>query len=367
MKHMDEYRDPEVAQALSRKIRDRSTKPIRLMEICGTHTMAIFRHGIRSLLPQTVELVSGPGCPVCVTATEDIDRSLKLAAVPGLIITTFGDMFRVPGTSSSLQKERGNGADVRMVYSTFDAITIARENPDRPVIFLGVGFETTAPTVAAAVKAAHESALSNFFVLSAHKLLPPAMDALLSGGNLDIDGFLCPGHVTTVIGTSSYQSVVDRYGVPCVVTGFEPLDILQGILMLVEQIEAAEARVEIQYVRGVSPAGNIGARSIMDEVFEPCDTPWRGLGVIPMSGLAIREKYAAHDASRRFDLNVPAAQEPPGCQCAAVLRGVVRPFECTLYRKVCTPRNPVGPCMVSSEGTCAAYFKYYDTSETTKP
>jgi hydrogenase expression/formation protein HypD len=359
MKHMDEYRDRDVAQALSRKIKEASQKPIRLMEICGTHTMAIFRHGIRSLLPDTVDLVSGPGCPVCVTAAEDMDRSIKLAGEPGVIVVTFGDMFRVPGSSSSLQAERAKGSDVRMVYSTFDALDIARNNPDHPVVFLGVGFETTAPTVAAAVKTARESKLENFFVLSAHKLLPPAMDALLSGGDLDIDGFICPGHVTTIIGTSSYQSVVDQYGVPCVVVGFEPLDILQGILMLVRQIEAGEARVEIQYVRGASPEGNPTALRIMNEVFEPCDTPWRGLGTIPLSGLAFREEYAAHDASRRFDLNVPPAKEPPGCLCAQVLRGVAKPVQCKLFRAACTPRTPVGPCMVSSEGTCAAYFKYH--------
>jgi len=359
MKHMDEYRDRDVAQALSRKIKEASQKPIRLMEICGTHTMAIFRHGIRSLLPDTVDLVSGPGCPVCVTAAEDMDRSIKLAGEPGVIVVTFGDMFRVPGSSSSLQAERAKGSDVRMVYSTFDALDIARNNPDHPVVFLGVGFETTAPTVAAAVKTARESKLENFFVLSAHKLLPPAMDALLSGGDLDIDGFICPGHVTTIIGTSSYQSVVDQYGVPCVVVGFEPLDILQGILMLVRQIEAGEARVEIQYVRGASPEGNPTALRIMNEVFEPCDTPWRGLGTIPLSGLAFREEYAAYDAGRRFDLNVPPAKEPPGCLCAQVLRGVAKPVQCKLFRAACTPRTPVGPCMVSSEGTCAAYFKYH--------
>jgi hydrogenase expression/formation protein HypD len=359
MKHMDEYRDRDVAQALSRKIKETSRKPIRLMEICGTHTAAIFRHGIRSLLPETIDLVSGPGCPVCVTATEDIDRSIKLAGEPRVISTTFGDMFRVPGSSSSLQAERAKGADIRMVYSTFDALAIARENPDRPVVFLGVGFETTAPTVAAAVKTARENTLGNFLVLSAHKLLPPAMDALLSSGDLDIDGFICPGHVTTIIGTSSYQLVVDQYKVPCVVVGFEPLDILQGILMLVRQIEAGGARVEIQYVRGASAEGNPGALRIMEEVFVPCDAPWRGLGIIPRSGLAFREEYADHDAGRRFDLHVPVAKDPPGCLCAEVLRGVAKPVQCKLFRTLCTPRNPVGPCMVSSEGTCAAYFKYH--------
>lgn len=330
------------------------------MEICGTHTMAIFKHGIRSLLPDTIELVSGPGCPVCVTAMEEIDRSVKLARTPGVIVTTFGDMLRVPGTDSSLEAEKARGADVRMVYSTFDALKIAGENPDRETVFLGIGFETTTPTIAAAIKTAHQNRQVNFSVLSAHKLLPPAMDALLSGGDLGIDGFICPGHVTTIIGTSSYESVVTQYHIPCVVVGFEPIDILQGILMLIEQIEADRAEVEIQYTRGVAAEGNPGALRVMAEVFEPCDSPWRGLGIIPVSGLTIRQEYAAHDAKVRFDLEVPPAKEPPGCLCADILRGAARPVDCKLFRNACSPRNPIGPCMVSSEGTCAAYFKYSD-------
>ncbi|MCD4717754.1 MAG: hydrogenase formation protein HypD [Desulfobacterales bacterium] len=360
MKYIDEYRDRAVAQVLSHKIRDISKRPVRLMEICGTHTMAIFKHGIRSLLPDNIELVSGPGCPVCVTAMEEIDRSVKLAKTPGVIVTTFGDMLRVPGTDSSLDAEKAKGADVRMVYSTFDALKIAAENPDRETVFLGIGFETTAPTIAAAIKTAYQNHQLNFSVLSAHKLLPPAMDALLSGGDLGIDGFICPGHVTTIIGTSSYENVVTRYHIPCVVVGFEPIDILQGILMLAEQIENRRAEVEIQYKRGVTAKGNLGALRIMDDVFEPCDSPWRGLGIIPGSGLTIRQKYAAHDARARFDLEVPPAKEPSGCLCADILRGTARPVDCKLFRKVCSPRNPIGPCMVSSEGTCAAYFKYSD-------
>ncbi len=359
MKYMDEYRDETLAQGLANKIKARSSRTVRLMEICGTHTMAIFRHGIRSLLPETIDLVSGPGCPVCVTAQEDIDRSVKLARIPGVIVTTFGDMLRVPGTDSSLQSENASGADVRMVYSTSDALKIARNNPERDVVFLGIGFETTAPTIAAAIRMAHDTGQTNFSVLSAHKLLPPAMDALLSGGNLEIDGFICPGHVTTIIGTAPYEGVVQKYGTPCVVVGFEPLDILQGILMLVEQIEEGRADVEIQYTRAVRPEGNPGALKIMEEIFEPCDSVWRGLGVIPKSGLAIREKYRSFDARGRFDLEVPRANEPPGCLCAEVLRGAAKPVECKLFRKACTPRSPVGPCMVSSEGTCAAYFKYH--------
>ncbi len=359
MKYIDEYRDGAVAKALSEKIREISTKRVRLMEICGTHTMAIFRHGIRSLLPDTIELVSGPGCPVCVTATEEIDRAVKLAQTKGVIVTTFGDMIRVPGSHSSLQMEQARGATVKMVYSTFDALKIASQNRDREVVFLGVGFETTAPTVAAAIQTAHGAGDRNFSVLSAHKLLPPAMDALLSSGDVMVNGFICPGHVTTIIGTSSYEKVVQQYHTPCVVTGFEPVDILQGILMLVEQIESDRAEVEIQYARGVSPDGNPGALGMMEKVFEPCDAPWRGLGHIPRSGLAIRKSFDAFDAENRFDLEVPAAREPAGCLCARVLRGAATPPECKLFRKACAPRTPIGPCMVSSEGTCAAYFKYH--------
>ncbi|MFH1350071.1 MAG: hydrogenase formation protein HypD [Pseudomonadota bacterium] len=358
MKYIDEYRDGPLAKSLVKKIKNVSKNPIRLMEICGTHTMAIFKHGIRSLLPDHIELVSGPGCPVCVTAMEDIDRAIKIARVPDVMVTTFGDMLRVPGTDSSLQKENGLGADVRVVYSTFDAMKIAEANPSRDVVFLGIGFETTAPTVAAAIKTAQEKNLSNFSVLSAHKLLPPAMEALISGGDLLIDGFICPGHVSTIIGTSAYESVVKRYKIPCVIVGFEPIDILQGILMLVEQIENGRPKVEIQYKRAVTPDGNPGALKIMGEVFEPVDSPWRGLGMIPGSGLTIKKAFSSYDAARGFDLAVPPAKEPPGCRCAEVLRGAVRPFECKLFRKTCSPSNPIGACMVSSEGTCAAYYKY---------
>jgi hydrogenase expression/formation protein HypD len=360
MKYIDEYRDGDIAKALSERIWAVSRRRVRFMEICGTHTMAIFRHGIRSLLPEHIELVSGPGCPVCVTAMEEIDKAVKLAQMPGVMVTTFGDMLRVPGSSSSLKNEQAKGATVRMVYSTVDALKLAADNPDREVVFLGIGFETTAPTVAAAIRTAYEQGQQNFSVLSAHKLLPPAMDALLSGGNLAIDGFICPGHVTTIIGTSSYEKVTERYHIPCVVTGFEPVDILEGVLMLAEQVEEGRAAVEIQYGRGASPEGNPAALRLMDEVFEPCDSPWRGLGIIPRSGLAIREAYSGHDARTRFDIDVPPSREPPGCRCSEILRGAARPTDCRLFRKVCTPRTPVGPCMVSSEGTCAAYFKYHD-------
>jgi hydrogenase expression/formation protein HypD len=267
-------------------------------------------------------------------------------------------MLRVPGSGDSLQRCSGRGADVRMVYASLDALRIAEENPEREVVFLGIGFETTAPTVAAALRAAADRGIRNFSALSAHKLLPPAMEALVSAGDLRIHGFLCPGHVSTIIGTSSYADVARRFGIPCVVAGFEPLDILHSVLMLVRQIEAGEARAEIQYTRAVSPEGNPAALRLMDQVFEPCDSTWRGLGGIPESGLAVRSAFSAHDARYRFDLDVPPAREPAGCRCAEVLKGTVRPPDCALFRKACTPRTPVGACMVSSEGTCAAYFKY---------
>jgi hydrogenase expression/formation protein HypD len=359
LKYQDEFRNGEVARRLAEKLAAVSKKPVRLMEICGTHTVSIFRHGIRSLLPKTIELVSGPGCPVCVTATEEIDRAIKLARTPNVRVATFGDLIRVPGTLSSLKEEMALGAKVSMVYSTMDAVKLAQDNPDEEVVFLGIGFETTAPTVAASILAAARMGLANFSVLSAHKLLPPAMGALLAGGGLEIDGFICPGHVTTIIGTKSYEAVAAKYGTPCVVIGFEPVDILQGVLMLVEFLEAGRAEVAIQYKRGVSPEGNPKAVEIMLQVFEPVDAPWRGLGWIPKSGLGLRKEFEKFDARVKFDLEVPPAPEPPGCRCGDVLRGALRPPECKLYRKVCTPERPVGPCMVSSEGTCAAYYRYH--------
>jgi hydrogenase expression/formation protein HypD len=360
MKHLSEYRDPDLARQLIAAIQDRSRTPVRLMEVCGTHTVAIFRHGIRQVLPPTVQLLSGPGCPVCVTATEEIDRAVKLARFPGVMITTFGDLIRVPGSTSSLQRERAAGADVRLVYSTFDALNLARENPEKKVVFLAIGFETTAPTVAAAVQEAKRLRLVNFFILSAHKLLPPALEALLSSGELNIQGFLYPGHVTTIIGTAVYEAVARRYRIPGVVCGFEPVDILESILMLVRQIEEGQARAEIQYKRGASALGNIKALSVMNEVFTPCQAIWRGLGPIADSGLTLQEFYRSFAAEDHFDLQVPPAQDHPGCACGEVLRGLKSPPECKLFRNVCRPDSPVGPCMVSTEGTCAAYYKYQD-------
>jgi hydrogenase expression/formation protein HypD len=357
MKYLDEYRDPEVARRLVERIHARSHTPIRLMEICGTHTVAIFRSGIRKLLPETITLVSGPGCPVCVTATTEIDKAIHLAG-QDCIVTTFGDLMRVPGSKTSLGQEKAQGADVRIVYSAFEALKLAQADPSRQVVFLAVGFETTAPTIAATLKEAKRLAVKNFSVFCAHKVVPPALAALLGSGELKLDGFICPGHVTTIIGTAPYEPVAKGYGTPCVVCGFEPLDILQTILRLVELIHAGSPLVEIQYRRGVSAQGNPKALAVMAEVFEPAETEWRGLGVIPGSGLALREPYREFDAAGRFDLNVPHAEDPKGCACGEILRGVKSPPQCPLFRKRCHPRQPVGPCMVSTEGTCAAYYKY---------
>jgi hydrogenase expression/formation protein HypD len=360
MKHQDEFRNGQTAKSLLDRLRKLSRKPVRVMEICGTHTVSIFRHGLRAVLPDTITLVSGPGCPVCVTATEEIDRAIKLARTPGIHIATFGDLIRVPGTESSLKREMADGAKVSVVYSTMDALNIAKEAPNDQVVFLGIGFETTAPTVAAAAMEAARADVPNFTILSAHKLLPPAMNALLSSGELNIDGFLCPGHVTTIIGTEAYHQVAQDYGTPCVVTGFEPVDILQGLLMLVEMLEQNQPDVAIQYKRGASAQGNPMARKVMDQVFTPMDAPWRGLGPIPQSGLDLNDQYRQYNARIRFDAEVPPAPEPPGCRCGDVLRGMITPPECKLYKKACTPDSPVGPCMVSSEGTCAAYYRYAD-------
>jgi hydrogenase expression/formation protein HypD len=364
LKYLDEYRDPELAKGLleTLKRRGNTDRTYKLMEICGTHTVAIFRLGLRQLLPPTIQLISGPGCPVCVTANEDIDRAIWLAQQPQVIVTTFGDLLRVPGSGSSLNEERSRGADVRIVYASFDALQIARDNPGREVVFLGIGFETTAPTVAAAIKQAAAEGLHNFTVFSAHKLLPPAMRALLEAEDLRLDGFLCPGHVSTIIGAAAYEEVVTRYHIPCVVTGFEPLDLLQGIYLLVDQLEAGKAEVINQYRRAVKWEGNVAARKLMGDIFEAADSTWRGLGPIPQSGLKVQTEWERYDATKRFSMPDIRVQEHPGCRCGEVLRGVAIPPECGLFRKACTPRNPLGPCMVSSEGTCGAYYRYHVVS-----
>ncbi len=337
--------------------------PLRFMEVCGSHTMAIAQHGIRSLMPEAITLTSGPGCPVCVTATADIDTFVAASRLPDTIITTFGDLIRVPGSHSSLAAERGQGADVRVVYSPLDALAIARERPDRQVIFLGVGFETTTPTVAAAVLTAAAEGLENFSVLSSHKVMPPALDALLADPELRIDGLICPGHVSVVIGSDAYQPLVEQFRLPCVVAGFEPLDIVEAVVLLARQAEAGHPRVQVAYQRAVNPAGNARARAVMDQVFAAAPAVWRGLGEIPASGLVIREPYRTFDARHRFGLTTGEEKTPAGCRCGEVLRGRIAPPDCRLFGTACHPGRPVGPCMVSSEGACAAVHRYGNHGE----
>ena len=358
MKFINEYCDRELANKLVARIHHQSTKPIKLMEFCGGHTTAIFKYGIRQLLPKTIEMLSGPGCPVCVTANSDLDKAVALAHLPNVIITSFGDMIRVPGSYSSLQLAKAEGDNVRVVYSTQDAIAIARDNPDKSVIFIGIGFETTAPTIAASIQQAEQENINNYYVLSLHKLSPPIMKAILDMGELKLDGIICPGHVSTIIGSYPYQFIPDNYGIASVISGFEPVDILLCVDMLVNQIESGQPRVEIAYRRGVKPAGNQPALKLMDTVFEICQANWRGIGLVPSSGLKLNNRYQRFDAETNFDIDPRPSREPQGCICGNILRGVSTPLECTLFGKTCTPEHPVGPCMVSSEGSCAAYYHY---------
>jgi len=358
MKYLDEFRDPKLAASLVESIHRRSTRQIRIMEFCGTHTVSIFKHGIRQLLPPTIEMLSGPGCPICVTANVDLDWAIALASHPDLIITTFGDMLRVPGSRSSLERTKAAGGDIRIVYSTLDALQIARDNPERPVVFLGIGFETTAPTVAVSILQAREEEIANYNVLSLHKLTPPATKAVLDSGDSRLDGIIGPGHVTTVIGSRAWEFLPQEYGISCVIAGFEPLDVLQGIYTLVERIENGEPRVDNLYARSVRREGNQIALDYVNMVFEPCAADWRGMGEIPASGLGLRAEFRRFDARENYEVDPGPTEEPPGCLCGDVIRGAATPLDCPLYREACTPHNPVGPCMVSSEGTCAAYYLY---------
>ena len=358
MKFISEFRRSELAEGLISRIHRQSRTPVRLMEFCGGHTVTIFRYGIRQVLPETIEMVSGPGCPVCVTANANLDKAIALSRMPGVIIATFGDMIKVPGSYSSLQKVKADGADVRMVYSTMDALNIAEGNPDKSVVFLGIGFETTAPTIAASVLQAEERGIKNYYILSMHKLCPPVIRALLDSGEVKLHGLICPGHVSAIIGSHPWEFIARDYGIPCVVSGFEPLDILQCVTMLVEQVENDESEVEIAYRRGVRPEGNREALKLIEQVFEVCPAEWRGIGKIPDSGLKLKKEYQSFDAELAFDINPGPTYEPAGCICGDILRGVKTPADCSLFAKACTPENPVGPCMVSSEGSCSAYYLY---------
>ncbi len=340
------------------RIMHRIGRPVRLMEVCGTHTVSIFRHGIRSLLPDGLELLSGPGCPVCVTSIEDIDRAIKLAEDAQNIITTFGDMMRVPGSYRSFQEARADGADIRFVYSPSDALRVARENPGKRVIFFGAGFETTSPLVASVVKEAEAEGIGNFYVYSVHKLVPPALRALLRDAEVMVDGFILPGHVSTIIGRKPYEFLASEYAMPGVITGFAPDEIIEGIGMLLQQIASDRAEIEIQYKKVVRPEGNPQAVKVLYDVFQEADSYWRGIGNIPLSGLEPSEEYSQMDAKRVFEIKIESKPEPKACSCGEVLRGVKKPTDCSLFAKACTPERPVGACMVSTEGSCAAYYKY---------
>jgi len=355
----DAFRDPELAARLAGRLREllaRLARPVAVMEVCGTHTVAIARSGLEGLLPKGLRLVSGPGCPVCVTPQGEIERAVAAAKLPGVALVTFGDMLRVPARGGSLEAARSAGADVRMAYSPREALDAARADPGRQLVFVGVGFETTIPGFAAAVLEARAAGVRNFSVLSSFRLVPPALAAVVAAGPA-LDGFILPGHVSAILGTAPY-GLLPKAGRAAVVACFEPLDVLLAIEMLLEQLVAGRPRVEIGYRRAVRPEGNPEARRLMHEVFEPADARWRGLGTLPASGLAFRREFGDFDAARRFALAAPEVGEPAGCRCGEVLTGRAAPGECPLFGSGCTPEDPVGPCMVSSEGSCAARWKY---------
>lgn len=364
MKYLDEFRNPELCRSLVEKISTTvPDRPIKFMEVCGTHTMSISRNGIRELFPDNLRMLSGPGCPVCVTPNSYIDRAIAYAQLPDVIIATFGDMIRVPGSKSTLGRVKSQGCDVRVVYSPLDALKIAKQNPDSRVIFLGVGFETTSPSIAVTILDAAKEKIDNYYVLGSMRLIPPAMRAILESEDVQVDGFLLPGHVSTIIGYEPYRFLVDEFRVPCVIGGFEPLDILMAIFMLTKQLRGNEPEIENEYQRVVKSEGNRLALKKVEQAFEPVELEWRGLGVIPKSGLKIRSEYAQFDALLAEDtylraVEVESPKKHSGCICGDILRGAKSPLDCELFHTACTPRTPIGPCMVSSEGTCAAYYKY---------
>ncbi|HEX8814355.1 MAG TPA: hydrogenase formation protein HypD [Terriglobales bacterium] len=358
MKYIDEYRDAKLAKALVAEIERCTTRPWVMMEICGGQTHTIMLYGIDELLPRGLELVHGPGCPVCVTPLETIDKAIKLAMRPDVTLVSYGDMLRVPGSQSDLFRAKALGADVRVAYSPMEAVKIARANRDRKVIFLAIGFETTAPANAMAAWQAKREGLINFSMLVSHVLVPPAIRALMVSETNRVQAFIAPGHVCTIMGCGEYESLVRDFHVPIVVGGFEPLDLLEAVLMLVKQLEAGEARLENQYVRSVGYAGNVPAQQIMQDVFEIADQKWRGIGMIPASGLRLRDEYAAYDANRVFEMEDISVEEPAECISAQVLQGLKKPPDCAAFGMRCTPENPLGAPMVSSEGACAAYYRY---------
>jgi hydrogenase expression/formation protein HypD len=358
MKYVNEYRDAGAARTFVTAIRSTVTRPWKIMEVCGGQTHAIVRFGIDQMLPPEITLLHGPGCPVCVTPLETLDKAIAVASRPGVIFCSFGDMLRVPGSQDDLFRVKSRGGDVRVVYSPLDALRLARENPSREVVFLAVGFETTAPANAMAVYQAKRLGASNFSMLVSHVLVPPAIEAILSSPQSQVNGFLAAGHVCTIMGVGEYEPLTVRYRVPIVVTGFEPLDILHGILLCIRHLERGTFAVENQYSRSVRPAGNPHARRIISEVFEVVPRKWRGLGAIDRSGLALRQSYAEFDAERRFAVEQIAPEEPRECISGLILQGLKNPTQCRAFGTICTPETPLGATMVSAEGACAAYYRY---------
>lgn len=359
MKYVDEYRDKKIIKEVADSVKKAVDpgKEYRFMEVCGTHTMAIAKFGLKHLLPPNVKMLSGPGCPVCVTPASFIDKAIAYARLDDVIITTFGDMIKVPGSDTSLEKARSERGNIKIVYSPLDAVEVAIKNPEKRVVFLGVGFETTAPTIAAAIVKAKKKNVRNFSVLSGHKTMPAALKALISDEKLSLDGFILPAHVSAIIGSRPYGFISSDYNIPCVIAGFEPLDIMQGIYMLIDQILKKKPQVEIQYDRVARPDGNTAAQKILDDVFDVVDSEWRGLGTIPGSGLAIRKEFSGLDAENIFSaVPVRKTHKDERCICGEVLKGLKEPKDCRLYSRACTPEHPIGPCMVSSEGTCSAWF-----------
>ena len=359
MRYIEEFRRHDLAQALTRELAVAIDRPVRIMEVCGGHTHAIFKYGLKELLPPQVTTLHGPGCPVCVTPMSKIDQAIALAREENVTLVSYGDMLRVPGSNSSLLQEKARGADVRIVYSPLDALEWAQQMPDRQVVFFAIGFETTAPANASALLRAHQRGMDNFSLLANHVLVTPAMQAVMDAPDVRVDGFIGPGHVSTIIGTRPYEVIAREYQLPIVISGFEPVDLLQSFLMVLRQLQAGEAAVENQYARAVQSDGNLHAQTVLQEAFEACDLEWRGLGWIPQSGLRIRDRYADYDAVRRFpQVNIESAQPHPACICGDVLRGAKQPHECRVFGTVCTPATPLGACMVSSEGACAAEYQY---------
>ncbi|MGF1534585.1 MAG: hydrogenase formation protein HypD [Bernardetiaceae bacterium] len=358
MKHLSEYRDPALAQRYVEAIHKATTRPWQIMEVCGGQTHSLVKNGILQLLPPEITMIHGPGCPVCVTPIRLIDKAIYLAQKEGVMLCSFGDMLRVPGSEKSLLQAKAEGADIRTLYSPLEAVKLAIQHPHRQVVFFAVGFETTAPANALSVLQAAQKQLDNYSILASHVLVPPAMQAVMDDPESKIDGFLAPGHVCTIMGIEAYYPMAERYRVPIVVTGFEPIDLLQGILMTIRQLERGQALVENQYARIVRPEGNLSARRVIEDVFQVQDQVWRGIGEIPKSGYGLRPKYQAWDANKKYNIGISEAPEHPDCISGLVMKGIKKPHDCTQFGKRCTPTTPLGAPMVSSEGACAAYFHY---------